>query len=244
MPAPDENPSPLELGKAAATQIGAAEWHIDAEAPGGPGDDSGEPGALAPGAFLSPTYHAQGSPPPNSGARDDSPPSPEQLVEAMLFTGGPPLTPPVACSAIRGLTAERFHAAVDALNKRYRSQNRPYSVVPRDDGFVLTILPAYRGLRERLFGGPRESRLSQQAVDVLAVIAYRQPVSKSEIDAIRGTDSGVVLRQLVRLGLAAVQHRAENGSLDVRYGTTSRFLQVFGLANLDELPSLGDTAQL
>jgi segregation and condensation protein B len=78
-------------------------------------------------------------------------------------------------------------------------------------------------------------------VDVVAVVAYRQPVTKAEIDAVRGTDSGSVLRQLVRLGLVAVRHRAESGSREVRYGTTPRFLQVFGLASLDELPRLGET---
>ena len=162
----------------------------------------------------------------------------------MLFVGGHPLTAAVACAAVRGLTAERFQEAIDALNRRYRRQRRPYAVQPRDGGFVLAILPAYRGLRERLFGGPREARLGQAALDVLAVVAYRQPVGKAEVDAIRGTDSGSVLRQLVRLGLIAVQHRAEAGSREVRYGTTPRFLQVFGLNGLDELPRLGDTQQV
>ena len=63
------------------------------------------------------------------------------------------------------------------------------------------------------------------------------------MDAIRGTDSGAVLRQLVRLGLIAVQHRAEAAVREVRYGTTPRFLQVFGLASLDELPRLGEPEQ-
>jgi segregation and condensation protein B len=172
------------------------------------------------------------------------PPSPEQIVEALLFVGGHPLTAELARSAVRGLTAERFHEAIDALNRRYRAQRRPYAIEPREGGFVLAVLPAYRRLREKLFGGPREARLSQPAVEVLAVIAYRQPVGKAEIDAVRGTDSGGVLRLLVRLGLVAVRHRAEGGGRDVRYGTTPRFLQLFGLNGLDELPRLGDTQQV
>ena len=128
--------------------------------------------------------------------------------------------------------------------RQYRRQRRPYSIHAREDGFVLTIQPSFRGLRERLFGGPREARLSQPALDVLSVVAYRQPVEKAEVDAIRGTDSGATLRQLVRLGLVAVQHRAEAESRAVRYGTTPRFLQLFNLGSLDELPRLGDTAQV
>lgn len=185
--------------------------------------------------------------PPLGGARQpapatDVPPSPEQIVEAMVFVGGHPLTAAAARAAIRGLTPERFLIAIDALNRQYRRQSRPYSIQARDNGYVLVVHPSYRGLKERIFGGPREARLSQPALDVLSVIAYRQPVGKAEVDAIRGTDSGAILRQLVRLGLAAVQHRAEAGSRAVRYGTTPRFLQLFNLASLDELPRLGDTA--
>jgi segregation and condensation protein B len=162
----------------------------------------------------------------------------------MLFVGGHPLTVAAACSAVRGLTPERFQSAVDSLVHRYRRERRPYTVLPRDDGFALTILPAYRGLRERLFGGPREARLSQPALDVLSVVAYRQPIGKAEVDAIRGTDSGGVLRQLIRLGLIAVRHRGDAAGREVRYGTTPRFLNVFGLSSLDELPRLGETSQV
>ncbi len=183
-------------------------------------------------------------PPTIASPRAEIPPSPEQIIEAMLFVGGPPLSAETASAAIRGLTPERFHSAVDTLTGRYRQQQRPYTIQPRDGGFVLAILPTHRGLRERLFGGPRETRLGHLAVDVLSVVAYRQPVDKAEVDAIRGTDSGAILRHLVRLGLVVVQHRAEAGIRAVRYGTTARFLQVFGLSSLDELPRLGDTAQV
>jgi segregation and condensation protein B len=216
----------------------SGDWMLDAEPALEP-----EPGTEAPTPNPPPTHHqpTTNPPPPTT---DDLPPSPEQIVEAMLFVGGHPLTAEAACSAIRGLTRDRFLAAIDALARKYREQRRPYAVVPRDDGFVLALLPTYRGLRERVFGGPRETRLSQPALDVLSVVAYRQPVGKAEVDAIRGTESGSTLRLLVRLGLVAVRHRAEAGTREVRYGTTPRFLRVFGLNSLDELPRLGDTSQV
>jgi segregation and condensation protein B len=237
---------PLALGRLAASQLGG-EWQVDAFEGV---IEEGERGAPAPcSSETSPTASevTVGSRPPLAEPRNqpahELPPSPEQLVEAMLFVGGHPLTAEVACAAVRGLTPERFRAAVDSLNRRYREQWRPYAIESRGDGFVLAVRPAYRNLRERLFGGPRETRLSQPALDVLSVVAYRQPVGKAEVDAIRGTDSGAVLRQLVRLGLVAVQHRADAAGREVRYGTTPRFLQVFGLASLDELPRLGDAQQ-
>jgi segregation and condensation protein B len=237
---PADPPDPLALGRAAASRLGG-DWQLDTledvappvdEEPGGP--DSTPPAPVASPASL---------PPPTDVPTHELPPAPEQIVEAMLFVGGHPLAAGVACSAVRGLTPERFREAVDALNKRYREQWRPYTIEARDDGFVLVVRPAYRNVRERLFGGPRETRLSQPALDVLSVVAYRQPVGKAEIDTIRGTDSGATLRQLVRLNLVAVRHRADAAGREVRYGTTPRFLQVFGLAALDELPRLGDPQQ-
>ncbi len=227
------DPDPQTLGQAAASRIGPAEWHLDAPPDVLPEDPPPEAPAAPP---IGPRPERPGVTPP-----EQPPPSPEQLIEAMLFVGGHPLTAETACSAIRGLTPERFQEAVDALARRYRQQHRPYAIQPRDGGFVIALLPAYRGLREKVFGGPREARLGQAALDVLSVVAYRQPVGKAEIDALRGTDSGSVLRQLVRLGLLAVQHRAEADTREVRYGTTPRFLQVFGLNGLDELPRLGET---
>ncbi len=173
-----------------------------------------------------------------------APPPVEQIVEAMLFVGGPPLTAPHARAAVRGLNEERFQEIVDGLNRKYRAQGRPYAIRLTGDGFTLAVKPAFRSVRDRLFGGPREARLSQPALDVLALIAYRQPMSKGEIDAVRGTDSGSVLRQLVRLGLIAVVQRGDAGRRDVAYGTTARFLDLFGLNSPEDLPRLGDTQAL
>jgi segregation and condensation protein B len=230
MPAgrPDEPPPNLSGDWQLDAEPADAERAVDAPCPP-------EPDPLVP----SSTRHSA------LGTRhSEAPPSPEQLIEAMLFVGGPPLSAEAVVAAVRGLTAERFHAAIDTLNRQYRRQRRPYAIHQRDGGFVLAVLPAHRALRERLFGGPRETRLGQPALDVLSVVAYRQPVGKAEVDAARGTDSGATLRQLVRLGLIAVQHRAEAGTREVRYGTTARFLRVFGLGSLDELPRLGDTTQV
>ena len=168
------------------------------------------------------------------------PPSPVQIVEALLFVGGAPLTAEVAADAIRGLSPEAFRECVDVLNRVYRAQNRPYSVVHGPTGYVLRVNRRYASIRERLYGGPREARLNQPALDVLSLVAYRQPVAKSEIDAARGADSGPVLRQLVRLGLLAVTESGEGGSNEVRYETTARFLEVFRLHGLDDLPELGE----
>lgn len=159
----------------------------------------------------------------------------------MLFVGGPPLSVETATAAIRGISAEQVIAAIESLNRIYRRQNRPYSILPRDGGYVLTIKPAYRTIRERLFGGPREARLTPPMLDVLSLVAYRQPITRDEVETLRGADSGNVLRQLVRLGLVAVSRRGEAGAREVAYGTTPRFLELFHLTSLDDLPRLGES---
>ena len=111
------------------------------------------------------------------------------------------------------------------------------------DGFILALKPAYQGLRERIFGGPREARLSVIALEVLAVVAYKQPVTRNEINSLRGQDSATTLRQLVRLGLIVVE-RPIPGTTEPTYGTTPRFLEVFGLKSLDDLPKTADLQKI
>lgn len=182
--------------------------------------------------------------PATPAAPDESPPTVEQIVEAMLFVGGVPLSGDAACRVVRGLSGDRFFEAIETLNRRYKSQRRPYSIQHRDGGYVIQVQPAYRAVRERLFGGLREARLTQPALDVLSLVAYRQPVTKSEIDSVRGVDSSGILRQLIRLGLVAVSRRGDAGQKDVSYGTTPRFLQLFSLQSLDDLPRLGEPQKL
>lgn len=168
-----------------------------------------------------------------------APPSPEQIVEAMLFTGNAPLTSDAFCSAVR-VPPDVFRLAMDALTRKYKSQNRPYAIQPVGDGFALVVKPAYLKLREKLYGGPRETRLTQPALDTLSLVAYRQPIRKSEVEATRGADSASVLRWLVRLGLIAVTQRGDATQPEVRYGTTPRFLELFHLRSLEDLPQLGE----
>jgi segregation and condensation protein B len=172
------------------------------------------------------------------------PPPVERIVEALLFVGGPPLTAARAAETIRGLEPAAFQQAIELLNRAYLGQGRPYHIQAQEAGYVLTLRPRYRPVQERLLGGPREARLSVPAIDVLALVAYRQPATKAEIDGLRGADSGALLRQLVRRGLVAVVRRGEADQKEVRYGTTARFLQLFGLKSLDDLPQTHDLQKM
>jgi len=168
-------------------------------------------------------------------AEDHSPPPVARIVEALLFVGGAPLSAARACEVMHGVTPEEFAQAIAALNRAYREQGRPYRIRPRDQGYELALRPGFSVVRERLLGAAREARLSAAALDTLAWVAYRQPVTRQEVDSQRGSDSLAALRQLVRLGLIAVQ-RGDAARTEVCYGTTARFLRQFGLCSLDDLP--------
>jgi segregation and condensation protein B len=172
-----------------------------------------------------------------------APPPPLRIVESLLFVGGAPLTAVRACEAVRGLTAEQFTQAIDDLNRDYRRQGRPYRIQARDQGYELVLRPRFRGVVDHLYGSTREARLSPTALDVLALVAYRQPITKPEVDSLRGGESGGSLRQLVRLGLISVQ-RGDANRREVCYGTTPRFLDVFQLRGLDDLPRTQDLQRL
>jgi len=185
-------------------------------------------------------YEAAAVPSPNEPT---APPPLHRIIEALLFVGGAPLTAERACESIRGLTATQFVQALDQLNRDYRQQGRPYRIQPREQGFELVLQPRFRPILDRLYGSLREARLSPQALDVLALVAYRQPVTRQEVESLRGGESSSVLRQLVRYGLIAVQ-RGEANQREVCYGTTARFLKLFQLRSLDDLPRTHDLQRL
>ena len=178
-----------------------------------------------------------------SAAEEGAPPPLKRIVEAILFTGGAPLSAVRAAEAVRGLTPAQLAELVDELNRDYRTQGRPYRIQLRDQGYELAIQPRYRAVVDRLYGSTREARLSPQALDVLSLVAYRQPATKQEVESLRGAESGGQLRQLVRLGLIALQ-RGEADRREVCYSTTAKFLKLFGLHSLDDLPRTQDLQKI
>jgi segregation and condensation protein B len=168
--------------------------------------------------------------------------SPRSIFEAMLFVGDPlnqPLAPARAAELMRGVAAEEIPALVDDLNRQYAADACPYVIVGEADGYRLVLRASFRGVQESFYGRVREARLSQAAIDVLAIVAYRQPVTIEEINRIRGLPSNHVVAQLVRRELLML-HRPEGKRQPAEYHTTDRFLRLFGMERLDDLPQADD----
>jgi segregation and condensation protein B len=181
---------------------------------------------------------------PDGHDQPGAPPPLVRIVEALLFIGGAPLTAARACETIRGLGESQFVEAIAALNVEYREQGRPYLIQAQAEGYVMALRPRFKPVLEKLHGGQRAARLSPAVIDVLALVAYRQPATKQEIDTLRGADCGALLRQLVRRGLVTVVHRADADRREVTYGTTTRFLELFKLRGLDDLPQTQELQRL
>lgn len=169
---------------------------------------------------------------------DACPISPESIVEAMLFVGRPngqPLSAREIAAAMRGVSPSEVEAAVGTLNAVYLRDGAPYAIVQESTGFRLVLREQFCRVRDKLYGRIRESRLSPAAIEVLSLVAYHQPISLARIDQLRGSPSGGMLRSLVRRELVRMERPADRSG-QPSYRTTGRFLRLFGLENLDELP--------
>lgn len=164
--------------------------------------------------------------------------SPRTILEAMLFVGHPghePLTSRHVASLMRGVRPREIDDLVQELNDVYAAECSPYCIESVGAGYRLALRRELDGLRDRFYGRVKEARLSQQAIDVLALVAYNQPLTRAEIDKLRNSSSGGVLSQLVRRGLLRVE-RPDRKPREPIFYTTDRFLTLFGLESLDDLP--------
>jgi segregation and condensation protein B len=171
--------------------------------------------------------------------------TPRSIVEAMLFVGHPenqPLSSPQMAALMRGVNAAEVDEHVRDLNEQYRRNGCPYTIISQGAGYALTLLPDFAVVRERLAGRVRQARLSQAAIEVLAIVAYNGSMTNEEISRTRGRPSGAMLTQLVRRQLLKID-RSAGKPRDARYGTTERFLQLFGLESLADLPRSQDVEE-
>ena len=159
-----------------------------------------------------------------------------RIVEAVLFASEAPLTPAEVARASGELTAAEVEQAIAELRQEYEAEERAFQIYPLGDGYQILTRPEYATYLERFDSVGRTNRLSRAALETLAIIAYRQPVSRVEVEELRGVNVAGVLRNLQERGLIEVIDRAEGLGRPLLYGTTRRFLDHFGLRSIDDLP--------
>lgn len=137
-----------------------------------------------------------------------------------------------------------FESIVDEINDELEMGDRPFRVVRIAGGFQFATTPQHGQLVQRLLKSRNKRRLTQAALETLAIVAYRQPLTKGEVDAIRGVNTGEVMNSLVEKDLVAMVGRSEALGKPILYGTTDEFLRVFGLNSLSDLPKLREIDEL
>src|SRR5438477_12960798 len=175
-----------------------------------------------------------------------------KVIEALLFSAPRPLSPKEIVDLLRRAgTEDEFSsnefaraveaevaAALEQLKIEYSEQARAFRLVEKAEGWQLATDPQYAQWVRELFPEPKPARLSAPALETLAIIAYRQPITRADVEAVRGVTIDGVLQTLMERGLVTISGRAEIPGRPLLYETTQFFLDHFGLRNLDELPNV------
>ena len=161
---------------------------------------------------------------------------PSRLVEALLFASDAPLTAGELARLDDDLDEERVEQIVAELRVEYEREERAFDIYEIAGGYQLLTRPEFAPVLERFDSVPGAQRLSGPALETLAILAYRQPVGRAEVEEIRGVGAGGVLKTLQERGLIEVVGRGEGLGRPLLYGTTPFFLQHFGFRSLDDLP--------
>src|SRR5438046_2538518 len=176
-----------------------------------------------------------------------------RVIEALLFSAQKPLSIREITAAIKAAEGDpasetpnefarvknaEVAAALEQLKVEYIQQSRAFQLVEKAEGWQLATDPGFAKWVRELFPAPKPTRLSAPALETLAIIAYRQPITRADVEAVRGVNIDGVLQTLMERGLVKIAGRAEIPGRPLLYETTEFFLDHFGLRNLDELPNV------
>src|SRR5437868_840727 len=175
-----------------------------------------------------------------------------RIIEALLFSAQKPLSTKTIADVLRQAGAEdefspnqfanvrqaEVAAAIEQLKVEYIQHEHGFQLVEKADGWQLASDPKYAQWVRGLFPAPKPARLSVPGLETLAIIAYRQPITRADVEAVRGVTIDGVLQTLMERGLVKIAGRAEIPGRPLLYQTTQFFLEHFGLRTLDELPNV------
>ncbi len=161
----------------------------------------------------------------------------EAVVEAVLFASDEPLTEARLANIVE-TNAKQIRQHISNLNDKYEANNHAFRIEQIAGGYQMLTLSPYNHWLKKLLRVRSDNKLSPAALETLAIIAYKQPIIRADIEAIRGVAVGEVVRSLCYKGLVKIVGRAEVLGRPMLYGTTKKFLEVFGLNTLKDLPKI------
>lgn len=188
--------------------------------------------------FLYMTHH------PNiRGKRDMNDQELKGIIEGLLFISGDDGLTIEQLARVTGTANWSIEYLLKQLMEEYEQSDRGLMIMKSHQVYHLTTKPEYSKYYKKLLEAPRQTRLSQAALETLAIIAYQQPITRVEIDDIRGVNSDRAIQTLIARSLIAEQGRKDTVGRPILYGTTKDFLTYFGLTSLDELPDISELTQ-
>ncbi|OGW75070.1 MAG: SMC-Scp complex subunit ScpB [Omnitrophica bacterium RBG_13_46_9] len=166
----------------------------------------------------------------------------KRIIEALLFVSENPIAVKDLKQALDGLEEDQIREAVEQLRDDYVKQGRSFGIAELAGGYQIVTNPEFAPWINKLFKR-EETRLSTPALETLAIIAYRQPITRSEIEGIRGVNVDGVIKTLLDKDLIKIRGRKDAPGRPITYGTTDEFLKRFGLKGLEQLPKLREFDQ-
>lgn len=164
----------------------------------------------------------------------------KQIVEALLFAADFPVAVSRIKALVEGLEREDLKTMVEELNREYEEQGRSFWIQEVAGGYQMATRPHFARWVKELYKGRRLARLTQPGLETLAIIAYRQPVARPDIETIRGVNSDSVIATLLERNLITVVGKDTKVGRPILYGTTPEFMRYFGLKDLSGLPPLSE----
>ncbi|MEN8127171.1 MAG: SMC-Scp complex subunit ScpB [Planctomycetota bacterium] len=162
----------------------------------------------------------------------------ETVIEAVLFASDEPLSPKRLVDIAEAGSVKDVNACVKALNKHYREAGRSFRIEKISGGYQMMTLSVFNSWITKLIKVRSDNKLTPAGLEALAIVAYKQPIIRADVEAIRGVASGEILRNLMYKGMVKIVGRAEVIGRPMLYGTTKKFLDVFGLNTLKDLPKI------
>jgi segregation and condensation protein B len=159
------------------------------------------------------------------------------VLEAILFAADEPVAPARLVDIIGTCSVKQIRQHIDELNEKYQQTGCVFRIEAIAGGYLMLTQPRFNPWLRQLIKVRSETKLSPAALETLAIIAYKQPVMRVDVEAIRGVGAGEMTRQLIEKGLVKIAGRAEELGRPLLYGTTRKFLEIFGLDSLKDLPN-------
>ncbi len=166
------------------------------------------------------------------------------VVEALILASPDPLPGRKVAEVSDDLTPGKVNQIVAELNNRYMESGLSFRIRQLAGGYQFYILPEYGGFVEELFARRRKMRLTRASLETLAIIAYKQPVTKAAIEHIRGVATDGVLNNLLEKSMIVLKGRAKGPGRPLQYGTGDEFLKFFGINKIEDLPHMKEIEQL